>query len=70
MAAELQKAFGGHVDIQESSGGVFEVQCDTQLIFSKKNLGRFPEDGEVLSIVNALNKGVPLAEATKRASAR
>jgi selenoprotein W-related protein len=31
-----------------SSGGVFEVTADDQLIFSKKAQGRFPEDEEVL----------------------
>lgn len=33
----------------ESSGGVFEVMVDGQLIFSKRELGRFPSDDEVLS---------------------
>lgn len=31
-----------------SGGGVFEVTADGDLIFSKKALGRFPEDNEVL----------------------
>ena len=31
-----------------SSGGVFEVTADDQLIFSKKAQGRFPEDEEGL----------------------
>ncbi len=30
-----------------SSGGVFEVSLDEELVFSKKQLGRFPEEGEV-----------------------
>jgi selenoprotein W-related protein len=30
-------------------GGVFEVELDGKLIFSKKNEGRFPEDSEILS---------------------
>jgi selenoprotein W-related protein len=32
----------------EGSGGVFEVTVDGDLIFSKKQEGRFPEDDEVL----------------------
>lgn len=32
-------------------GGVFEVILDGVLIFSKKSLERFPEDGEVLGLV-------------------
>jgi selenoprotein W-related protein len=30
------------------SGGVFDVVLDGQLIFSKKQVGRFPESSEVL----------------------
>lgn len=30
-----------------SSGGVFEVSLDKRLIFSKKELGRFPEFEEI-----------------------
>ena len=32
-------------------GGVFEVILDGVLIFSKKSLERFPEEGEVLGLV-------------------
>ena len=36
-----------------SGGGVFEITVDGKLIFSKKSLGRFPEDGEILERVRA-----------------
>jgi selenoprotein W-related protein len=32
----------------KGSGGQFEVALDGQLIFSKKQLGRFPEPQEIL----------------------
>lgn len=51
MAAELKQAFGDKVkDVKliKSSGGVFEVRNGSQLIFSKRQLGRFPEPGEVV----------------------
>lgn len=35
----------------EGRGGVFEVMLDGVLIFSKKKLERFPDDGEVLELV-------------------
>ena len=35
------------------SGGMFEVVLDGQLIFSKKQLGRFPETGEILGQIPA-----------------
>jgi selT/selW/selH-like putative selenoprotein len=35
------------VEIVESSGGAFEVFRDGILLFSKKQLGRFPTDEEI-----------------------
>jgi selenoprotein W-related protein len=32
-------------------GGVFEVTVDGKKVFSKKALGRFPMDGEVLELI-------------------
>jgi selenoprotein W-related protein len=34
-----------------SSGGVFEIEYGGNLVFSKKNLGRFPGEGEVLGLI-------------------
>jgi selenoprotein W-related protein len=39
------------LELVPSTGGVFEVSVDGQNIFSKKETGRFPEEGEVLNIV-------------------
>ena len=36
-------------ELIKSGGGVFEVRADGELIFSKKQLGRFPEEGEILA---------------------
>ena len=38
------------VQLIESSGGVFEISRDGQLLFSKKKLGRFPYDKEIDAI--------------------
>jgi len=35
----------------KGSGGVFEVVLDGTTIFSKHETGRFPEPGEVLSLI-------------------
>jgi selenoprotein W-related protein len=51
----IEKRFGVKPTLRESSGGVFEVTADGALIFSKKAMGRFPDDAEVLG---------PLAEKT------
>ncbi len=55
MAAALKKKFGVEVEFIESGGGVFEVTADGQLIFSKRKLGRFPEEKEVLDQIEAMN---------------
>ena len=34
-----------------SGGGVFEISLNGNLIFSKKTLNRFPEDGEIKKLV-------------------
>ena len=49
MEAAIKK-FNPKIEIEliESSGGVFEVTKDGQLIFSKKKLGRHPDHKEVL----------------------
>lgn len=39
------------VSIIPSSGGVFEVTFNDELIFSKKELNRFPNDDEVEEII-------------------
>jgi len=50
---ELMAAFGAGTEVTliAGSGGVFEVEVDGELIFSKRELGRFPEPGEVVSLV-------------------
>jgi selenoprotein W-related protein len=34
-----------------SGGGVFEVTVDGDLVFSKQACGRFPDDGELLKLI-------------------
>ena len=46
MAAELKDALGVEATLVAAGGGVFEVTVDGTLLFSKKALDRFPEDGE------------------------
>ena len=50
MSESLRKKFGANTTLIESSGGVFEVynNLPTRVkIFSKKELGRFPNKDEV-----------------------
>ncbi len=52
MAAEIKGAYpDAEVNLIESSGGLFEVTVDGNLVFSKRELGRHAEDGEVLQLM-------------------
>ena len=55
MEAELKNKFDVDVKLIPSSGGVFEVTVDDKLVFSKRELGRFPEPGEVVTKVKEAN---------------
>ena len=47
LADYIKKEYGVETKLIESSGGVFEVTVNSQLIFSKKQLDRFPDHGEI-----------------------
>ncbi|PID76862.1 MAG: hypothetical protein CSB24_04405 [Deltaproteobacteria bacterium] len=53
MGEEIKKEFDAEVEFIPSSGGVFEVTADGKLVFSKKKLDRFPNDGEVVSLLKS-----------------
>jgi selenoprotein W-related protein len=52
LAAELKKEYpDAELRLVPSSGGVFEVNVDGNLVFSKKALRRHPQPGEVLQLL-------------------
>ena len=52
MAAELKQIFpDAEIRLVQSSGGVFEVTVDGNLLFSKKAVGRHAEPGEIVSLI-------------------
>jgi selT/selW/selH-like putative selenoprotein len=53
LAAEIKKARGLDATLLKGSGGQFEVVLDGTLIYSKKQMGRFPEPAEVLDKIPA-----------------
>ena len=53
MAAELKETLGIESELVASHGGVFEISVDGKTIFSKKLLGRFPDDGEVAGLIRS-----------------
>jgi selenoprotein W-related protein len=47
----LNKEFDADIELIASAGGVYEIVVDGKNIFSKKALNRFPEDGEIATLV-------------------
>ncbi|HBL29758.1 MAG TPA: hypothetical protein DD490_23225 [Acidobacteria bacterium] len=53
MAEQIETRFGIKPQLLKGSGGVFEVTVGGELIFSKKQTGRFPNPGEVEAVLEA-----------------
>ena len=51
LAAQLQKTFNGETSLIKGGGGDFDVYVDNIVIFTKKNEGRFPNEGEVERLI-------------------
>lgn len=53
--AALKKRFGERVSLETSGGdrGIFDVSVDGDVVFSKHDTGRFPNEGEVEELVEA-----------------
>ncbi|MCK9295278.1 MAG: Rdx family protein [Desulfobulbaceae bacterium] len=50
------KRFAAQVELIAGAGGVFEVVIDARKIFSKAAAGRFPEDGEIVRLIEAIGR--------------
>ena len=54
MAQEILTTFEqemGEVALVPGTGGVFDVRLDNELIFSRKDAGRFPESKELKQLI-------------------
>lgn len=54
MRESIQKQFGIETELIKGSNGVFEVKLNNTLIFSKKQLNRFPNDKEVEEFIEGI----------------
>ena len=52
MSAEINYVVDVDVALIPGSGGVFDVNRDGELIFSKHELGRFPGKVEIVSLLS------------------
>lgn len=53
----MKESMGLDAKLIESSGGVFEVEYGGKLIFSKRQLDRFPDEGEVMRLLQKEEAG-------------
>jgi selT/selW/selH-like putative selenoprotein len=54
LEEELRGRFGAHIELIAGAGGVYEVMVDGKEVFSKAKLNRFPEDGEIVTLIESL----------------
>jgi len=54
LAALLKERYGEAPRLIKGSGGVYTVMVGSELIFSKKQVGRFPSDEEITEPMDAL----------------
>jgi len=55
LEEELKNVAGAEIVLIPSGGGVFEVAVNGRIVFSKKEMGRFPEEGEVVKLLTPRN---------------
>lgn len=56
MAAEIKKELGIDSELVRGGGGIFDVTVDSKRIFSKKEVGRFPTEKEIVDQLRSMQK--------------
>jgi selT/selW/selH-like putative selenoprotein len=51
VSAEIKEATGEDALLVPSSGGIFDVKVDGNLVFSKHKVARFPQPGEISQLL-------------------
>lgn len=54
VEAEVKSKYAdSSIKLIESGGGVFDIECDGRLLFSKQKIAgqRFPEEGEITQLL-------------------
>jgi selT/selW/selH-like putative selenoprotein len=51
VSDEISEAIGIKPELVKGSGGVFDVNLDGKLIFSKSSVFRFPKPGEISGLL-------------------
>jgi selenoprotein W-related protein len=51
LAAAIRDEFDVEAELVKGDNGIFDVEVDGRNIFSKHEVGRFPENDEVLALL-------------------
>ncbi|MBQ14620.1 MAG: Rdx family protein [Gammaproteobacteria bacterium] len=51
MSAEIESVTGIKPELIAGGGGIFDVKSDGELLFSKFDSGRFPDAGEIATLI-------------------
>ncbi len=55
VAEEIEKKYPQvEVECVPGSGGIFDIIVDDKVIFNKKEMGRFPQKGEIIGLLEKL----------------
>lgn len=54
LAAKIQEAFGDESFLIEGAGGIFDVNVDGKLVYSKHETGEFPNEDALIEELRAL----------------
>ena len=54
MAAKIQDALGAESFLIEGAGGIFDVNVDGKLVYSKHETGDFPDEDALVGELRAL----------------
>ena len=52
MAASLKSRYGVEAKLIRGERGIFDVVVDGRKVFSKHDVGRFPEDDEIFAAID------------------
>ena len=54
LRESIERQFGIKAELIKGTGGVFEVSVNDNLLYSKKDLGRFPNENEVEDLIEGI----------------
>jgi hypothetical protein len=57
LAGEIRKALNIDVKLKSWLFGTFDIIVDGKPVFSKSQIGRFPNEGEIITIIKEMQAG-------------